>query len=205
MRQRKIALTGGIATGKSSVANMLRDLGAIILDADEHARRVVEPGTESWKMLRKLLGPEYFNLDGTLKRRELREKIVRDPDCREKLEAVLHPFIVQGMWHDWEKHRALHPDSLIILDIPLLFEGGFNKKFDFVILVYAPPEVQVERLARRDGLDAEEARRTLSMQYPIDSKKAISHYVIDNSGDLEFTLEQVRRLWGDLTRVAETE
>lgn len=200
MREAKIALTGGIATGKSTVANMLRKLGAAVIDADEQARRVVEPGTESWEKLRSLLGPEYFNPDGTLRRRELRERIIRDPDCRKKLEAVLHPFILRAMWREREKARALHPDSLVIFDIPLLFEGGFDKNFDIVILAYAPPQIQVERLVARDGLDPEEARRTLSIQYPIDSKKSNSTYVIDNSGDLDLTLEQVRRLWSDLTK-----
>ncbi len=200
MRKSKIALTGGIATGKSTVASMLRELGAIVIDADEQARRVVEPGTESWDQLRNLLGEEYFNPDGTLKRRELRERIIRDPDCRKRLESVLHPFILGAMWSEWEKTMALHPDSVIVLDIPLLFEGGFDKNFDVIILVYAPPPVQVGRLVTRDGLDPDEAQKTLSIQYPIDSKKSNSTYIIDNSGDLEFTREQVKQLWSDLTK-----
>ncbi len=200
MRDSKIALTGGIATGKSTVANMLRELGAIIIDADEQARRVVEPGAESWGALRSLLGAEYFNPDGTLKRRELRERIIRDPGCKKKLEDVLHPYILGAMWREREKTRALHPGSIIVLDIPLLFEGGFDKDFDIVILVYAPPRVQVERLVKRDRLDPDEARRTLSIQYPIDSKKTNSTYTIDNSGDMDSTREQVQQLWSELIK-----
>ncbi|MFZ2445002.1 MAG: dephospho-CoA kinase [Syntrophobacteraceae bacterium] len=200
MREKRIALTGGIATGKSTAAQRFRELGAIILDADVYARRAVEPGTESWKALRELLGAGYFHADGTLKRRELREKIIRDPASRAKLEAVLHPFILSAMWGEWERQKNLHPDSLIIFDIPLLFEGGFDKSFDIVILVYAPPEVQVERLIHRDGLTREEAQRTLSIQYPIESKRAISNYIIDNSGDLDRALLRIDEIWTDLTQ-----
>ncbi|MEN6440692.1 MAG: dephospho-CoA kinase [Syntrophobacter sp.] len=195
MRDKKIALTGGIATGKTTVAGRFREIGAIILDADEYARQVVTPGTESWTVLRGALGASYFEPDGTLKRRELREKISRDPGCREKLNAVLHPYILAAMWSEWKKQRALFPDTPVIFDIPLLFEGGFDKDFDVVILVYAPPETQVERLMRRDGLSREEAQRNLSMQYPIETKKAISHHIIDNSGDLENTLRQTDEIW----------
>jgi dephospho-CoA kinase len=195
---KKIALTGGIATGKTTVAKRLSELGAIILDADVYARRVVEPGTPSWNSLREFLGPDYFKPDGTLKRRELREKIIEDPKCRSKLNDVLHPFILRAMWEDWETQRRLHPDIPIIFDIPLLFEGGFDKDFDLIILVYAAPEVQVERLIARDGLDRETAERTLSMQYPIESKRSLSDYVIDNGWDLGHTVGQIEELWEDL-------
>jgi dephospho-CoA kinase len=198
MTNKKIALTGGIATGKTSVANRFRELGAIILDADEYARRVVEPGTPSWNGLREFLGPDYFNPDGTLKRRELREKIIEDPDCREKLNAVLHPFILRAMWSEWEMQRRLHPDTPIIFDIPLLFEGGFDKDFDLIILVYAAPEVQIQRLIDRDGIDREEAEGTLAMQFPIESKKELSHYVIDNGRDFSLTLQQIETFWENL-------
>jgi len=198
MRDRRIALTGGIATGKSTVAKRFRELGAIILDADVYARGAVLPGTESWKALRDLLGAGYFNPDGELKRRELREKIIREPSWREKLDSVLHPFILGAMWSDWDRQKTLHPETPIIFDIPLLFEGGFDRDFDCIILVYTPPEIQVERLIKRDCLDGEEARRTLSMQFPIESKKAVSHYIIDNSGDIELTLRQTEEVWAKL-------
>lgn len=199
MPPQRIALTGGIATGKTTVANKLRDLGAFILDADEYARRVVEPGTASVEALRELIGNEYFNPDGTLKRRELRRRIIREPALREKIEALLHPYIMNAMWEECEKQRRLHSQKVILFDIPLLFEGGRDRDFDFIILVYAPPEVQVRRLMQRDGVTAAEAERTLSMQLPIESKKARSDYIIENSGDLESTMRQVGELWEKLT------
>lgn len=198
MTNKKIALTGGIATGKTTVAKKLRELGAVILDADEYARLVVQPGTASWNALREMLGPDYFHHDGTLKRRELREKIIADPDCRDKVNEVLHPFILRAMWAEWETQRRLHPENPVIFDIPLLFEGSYAEDFDLVLLVYAAPEVQVERLMARDGIDRQEAERTLSMQIPIDSKKALSDRVIDNGADLTATLRQVEDIWEEL-------
>lgn len=198
MTNKKIALTGGIATGKTTVARKLKELGAIILDADEYARMAVEPGTPSWNALRKVLGPDYFNTDGTLKRRELREKIIEDPNWRNKLNEVLHPFILRAMWAEWETQRRLHAGTAVVFDIPLLFEGGFEKDFDLIILVYAAPEVQVERMIRRDGIARKEAERTLSIQFPIQSKKVLSDYIIDNSADLDRTLRQVEEVWEKL-------
>lgn len=200
MSNRKIALTGGIATGKSTVARRLKELGATVLDADEYARRVVEPETPSWKALKDLIGPAFFDHEGRLRRRELRERIIQDPSLREKLDAVLHPFILRAMWEEWEKIRRLHPQTVVIFDIPLLFEGGFDKDFDLILLAYAAPEVQVRRLAERDKISLPEAERTLAMQYPIDSKKDLAHYIIDNGGSLEQTMRQIDDLWEKISR-----
>lgn len=198
MPDKKIALTGGIATGKTTVANKFRDLGAIILDADEYARQAVKPGTASFAALRELIGPAYLNPDGTLRRRELRQRIIQEPTLRQRVDAVLHPYIMQAMRADWEKLKELDPHAVIIFDIPLLFEGGFEKDFDIVILVYSSPEAQVQRLIRRDEVLRSEAEHTLDMQLPIDSKKASSHYIIENCGDLEKTMRQVEQLWATI-------
>ncbi len=195
MWNNKIALTGGIATGKSTVANRLKELGAIILDADEFARRAVAPGTPSSVALRNLIGEDYYNPDQTLKRRELREKIIESPSLREKIDNLLHPFILQAMWVEWERWRKLDPCAVIIFDIPLLFEGGFDKDFDFIILIHSPPEIQVQRLMQRDGVSRPEAERTLSMQEPIDAKKTRSHFIIDNSSTPASTIRQVDEIW----------
>ncbi|MHC1727717.1 MAG: dephospho-CoA kinase [Syntrophobacteraceae bacterium] len=201
MQNRKIALTGGIATGKTTVANRLRELGAIILDADEYARRVVEPETPSAAALREMIGEDYYNPDGTLKRRELREKIIEAPPLREKIDNLLHPFILQAMWAEWERQKRLHPDAIIIFDIPLLFEGHFDKDFDLIILVHSPPQIQIQRLMQRDEVNRREAERTLSMQAPIDSKKARSHYIIDNSSTPDLTIKQVDEVWEKIWEV----
>ena len=201
MANKRIALTGGIATGKTTVANRFRELGAIILDADEYSRLAVEPGTASYTALRDRVGPLFFNRDGTLKRRELRRGIIREPALRKRINAILHPYIIGAMGTEWERQKKLHPRAVLVFDIPLLFEGGFDKDFDIVILVYSTPEVQVQRLIQRDKLSPSEAERTLSMQFPIDSKRAHSDYIIENSGEIERTLRQVDDVWDTILKI----
>ncbi|MGA2938924.1 MAG: dephospho-CoA kinase [Syntrophobacteraceae bacterium] len=203
MANKRIALTGGIATGKTTVANRFRELGAIILDADEYSRLAVEPGTASYTALRDRIGPLFFNRDGTLRRQELRREIIREPALRKRINAILHPYIIGAMGTEWERQKKLHPRAVLVFDIPLLFEGGFEKDFDIVILVYSTPEVQVQRLMQRDKLSSSEAERTLSMQFPIDSKRAHSDYIIENSGEIERTLRQVDEVWNKILKQAD--
>jgi dephospho-CoA kinase len=195
----RIALTGGIATGKSTVATFFAELGAGILDADQVAREVVTPGTECWRKLRDFLSPAYFDEDGTLKRLLLRERIIDDEHCRLTVNSILHPCIVKGMEERWQTEQRLRPEQPVIFDIPLLFEVNLARHFDMIILVYAPRDVQIQRLMLRDGLSREKAVATLAMQLPIEAKRALSHVVIDNSRDLDQTLEQVKSIWEKLT------
>jgi dephospho-CoA kinase len=194
----RIALTGGIATGKSTVAKIFSDLGATILDADEIAREVVQPGTHCWQKLRRFLGPAYFEENGTLRRRELRQKIIQDRQCRLTVNAILHPSIVQEMDRKWQTLQRLPPGHVVIFDIPLLFEADLADRFDTIILVYASREIQLQRLMQRDGLSPEEAAETLTMQLPIETKRAKSHLLINNSHDLSDTLQQVQAVWRKL-------
>ncbi len=194
----KIAITGGIATGKSTVARMFAELGAIILDADQVAREVVEVGTPCWKSLHHLLGPAFFEKDGQLKRRKLRDCIIDDRECRNKVNAILHPSILEKMEQEWQYHHRTHPGRPVIFDIPLLFEGKFHPHFGTIILVYVPQEIQIRRLMERDGLSRPEAEKTLTMQLPIDSKKSLSHLIIDNSYSIDHTKQQVQAVWNQL-------
>jgi dephospho-CoA kinase len=198
MEAKRIALTGGIATGKSTVAILFRDLGATIVDADQIAREVVQPGALGWQKLRDFLGDEYFDSEGNLDRAMLREAIIRDPACRSTIDAIVHPLIVEAMeqrWESWRQGDRTHP---LIFDIPLLFESGMQSRFDIVILVYVPSEIQVARLMQRDGLTREAATRTLTIQLPIDTKRAAANLVIDNSGTVEETARRVRSVWNEL-------
>lgn len=196
----KIALTGGIATGKSTVARMFERLGAVILDADKAARDVVRPGTECWNNLRKLLGEDYFDPDGQLRRRKTRDLIVRDPEVRSKVNSLLHPAVLSSMEAAWEAVLRRQRDCPVIFDIPLLFEIGAASAFDLIILVYSPREIQIERLMTRDGVSREEAENTLLIQLPIETKKCSAHIVIDNSRDLDSTEVQVLAAWARLRR-----
>lgn len=180
------------------MAILFRDLGATIVDADQIAREVVRPGAHGWQRLHAYLGDDYFDADGNLDRAKLRETIVRDPACRGEIDAILHPVIIEAMEHCWEGWRLGDRAHPLIFDIPLLFESAMQSRFDIVILVYVPTEIQVARLMQRDGLSREAAEQTLTIQLPIDTKRAAAHLVIDNSGTLEETARQVRSIWDEL-------
>jgi dephospho-CoA kinase len=195
MEPRRIALTGGIATGKSTVAKMFAELGAVILDADETAREVTQPGTTCLLRLRGLLGSDYFDQDGLLKRQKLRSAIIRDPPLRSQVNAILHPCISAAMQSEYEGWAKTDPTRVVIFDIPLLFEARAESRFDTIILTYAPRQIQIERLMARDKVSRPEAEATLTMQLPIELKKDKSHIIIDNSLDLDHTRSQVRRAW----------
>ncbi len=195
MGAKRIALTGGIASGKSTVARMFADRGALILDADAAAREAVEPGSPCWARLREWLGPDFFNERGLLERRRLRDRIIRDPECRLRLNSILHPFVYALMEAEWRRENESRSGRVVIFDIPLLFESDAADRFDTVILVYVPPELQIRRLMDRDSLTRAEAEKTLEIQLPIESKRPLSQIVIDNSLDLDNTLRQVREVW----------
>ncbi|ABK15863.1 Dephospho-CoA kinase [Syntrophobacter fumaroxidans MPOB] len=192
---KRIALTGGIASGKSTVARMFADRGALILDADVAAREAVEPGSECWQRLREWLAPAFFDAEGRLDRRRLRDLIIRDPQCLVRLNAILHPFIFARMESQWRREIEARTRRVVIFDIPLLFESHAADRFDIVILVHVPPEIQIGRLMKRDGLTRAEAEKTLEIQLPIDSKIPLSQIVIDNSLDLDHTSRQVLDAW----------
>lgn len=198
MEPKRIALTGGIATGKTSVAILFRELGATIVDADQIAREVVRPGTLGWRKLHAYLGGAFFDAEGMLNRPRLREAIISDPSCRSRIDTILHPLIVEAMEHRWEQWLRGDPARPLIFDIPLLFESGMAERFDLVILVYVPQEVQLARLMQRDGLTREAAEKTLTIQLPIETKRLASHLIIDNSGTFEETARQVRSIWDRL-------
>jgi dephospho-CoA kinase len=195
MRNDRIALTGGIATGKSTVAGLFTELGAVILDADQFARQAVEPGTVYLLKLHDLLGDDFFDHAGHLKRRKLREHIVADARLRAQVNSILHPYIMQAMEEEWRQRTAANSQQIIIFDIPLLFEAKLTQNFGLIILVYAPREIQIERLMHRDKISRAQAEQTLTMQLPIEFKRPRAEIVIDNSSDLEQTRRQVAETW----------
>ena len=203
MKSIRIALTGGIATGKSTVARMFGELGAVVLDADQAARQVVRPGSECSRKLMDLLGPDYFDQDGELKRREVRERIVADERLRGEVNSILHPPIMEAMEAAWQEQQNAPQGRLVIFDIPLLFETRLQDRFQLIILAYAPRDLQIARLVARDGVSPAQAEKTLSMQWPIEDKRALSHFIIDNSGSLEETRRQVLSVWRKITEALE--
>lgn len=197
----KIALTGGIATGKSTVSKMLQAKGAYIIDADKIAREIVRPGTQCWKKLKEVLPQDYFDTAGNIKRAELRKAIVQNPELRSIINTITHPEIIRKMESQWTEQITKNPWQITIFDIPLLFESRLHDRFDLVILVYAPPEIQVQRLIHRDGLNHEEAKKTLTMQMPIEKKKQLASLIIDNSSSIENLNQHVEKLWTQLKKL----
>jgi dephospho-CoA kinase len=201
----QICVTGGIASGKSTVAKMFADFGAIILDADQAARDVVRPGTPCWKQLMNLLGLDYFDEQGQLKRRLVRQRIIADQQCRSEVNTIMHPAIMAALREQSEYWRRTDPARPVIFEIPLVFEANLAAHFDCIVLVFVPRVIQIERLMERDNLSREEAEQSLSMQLPIEEKRKYAHRIVDNSVDLEHTRRQVEALWKEFSLPTEPE
>lgn len=192
-----IGLTGGVGSGKTTVAEMLRELGAQVVDADEAAHAVYEPGSPGFDAVVREFGPEFVE-GGHIDRSRLGELVFRDDDARRRLNAIVHPLV-----RDWMALRtaeaAERGAEVVVQDVPLLFENGLERLFSTVVLVYVPEEVQVERLVSGRGFTPERAHAMIAAQMPIENKRGLAHHVINNSATREETLTQVRAIWKQLT------
>lgn len=197
-----IGLTGGIASGKSTVGRMLVELGARLVDADAVAREIVRPGEPALEAIASLFGQAVIQPDGTLDRAALGNIVFKDPDSLAKLEAITHPAVRKRMWEQIHTYAEDDPDGLIIGDVPLLYETKQVDSYEGILVVYVPSRLQVERLMNRNGMNEEEARRRVSLQLDIEEKRSRADWIIDNSGTTEETLEQVRALWDRLVGTA---
>jgi dephospho-CoA kinase len=190
-----IGLTGGAGSGKSTVAAMFQELGATVIDADEAAHAVYEPGSPGFDSVVRAFGPEYVR-DGRIDRGRLGELVFNDADARHRLNAIVHPLV-----REWMAARtaeaAMRGDEMVVQDVPLLFENGLERLFSTSVLVYVPEPVQVDRLVKGRGVSEDRARAMIASQMPIERKREIAHHVIDNSGTREETREQVDRLWSE--------
>lgn len=191
---RLIGLTGGIATGKTTVDRMLAARGATVIDADELAREVVQPGEPALDEIVKRFGKDVLQADGTLDRPRLGAIVFADAGARHDLDRITHPRI--GELTQERIATALAGDApLVVVDIPLLFENGRETMFEGVLVVYAPESVQVRRLRDRNGLDETAALQRLAAQLPIEEKRARATWVIDNSGGPAATEQAVAAWW----------
>ncbi len=195
---RVIGLTGGIASGKSLVSRFLRELGAIIIDADQVARDIVRPGSPAWRQIVQEFGETVCKPDGSLDRRVLGRIVFHDTDKLDKLNRITHPYIISEIKRLLDGYRKNPPGAVVVLDAPLLLEVGLEKVVDEVWVVYVDYQTQLERLMKRDGFNSEEAARRISSQIPLEEKVKLADHVIDNRGGPEETFLQVRRLWNSL-------
>lgn len=176
---RIVALTGGIASGKSAVSNRIADAGIPVIDTDVIARQVVKPGTPGLSRIVELFGPGILQSDGALDRRALRQRIFDSPAAREQLEAITHPLIRDQVTRDIQ---AAKEEPIILLVVPLLIESGLFGAADEVVVVDAPEAVQIERLRARDDISDEQARKILAAQISREKRLEAADHVIDNSG-----------------------
>lgn len=193
-----IGLTGGIASGKSTVSALLVNKGARLVDADVIAREVMLPGHEVLAAAAKQFGKEILFSDGTLNRAKLGEIVFQDPVALQTLNNLTHPAIRQEIKNRMYSMEQEEPKRLIIVDIPLLFESGLESLFHEIVVVYVPREVQITRLMERNRLSLEEAEARLNAQMDIEQKRNKADYIIDNSGDLAYTEQQVAVFWDRL-------
>ncbi len=198
----RVALTGGIATGKSYCAERLAALGAPVIDADAIARAAVAPGTPGLVAVLATFGQDVANADGSLNRAALGPIVFGDAARRADLEAILHPVVYAGI-RDWlnrlDGGDAAARPPVAVASIPLLYETGREDDFDRVLVAACPRAQQIERLMARDRLSVDEARLRLASQWPIDEKVRRADHVIDTSGTFEETDRQVTQIWQRLT------
>ncbi len=191
---RVIGLTGGIASGKSTVSDMLRALGARVVDTDAIARAVVEPGKPAWEEIVTWQGRGILQPDGSIDRRRLGELVFADKAARAALEAITHPRIEAAAQ---EALAAAERDgcAVAVLDVPLLYEAGWDKRVDEVWVVFVDARTQLERLMARDGLTAAQAGARIAAQGPLAAKAERADVVIDNGGDPDRTRAQAAAAW----------
>lgn len=197
----KVALTGNIASGKSSVAEAWRGEGARVVESDELARRAVAPGTEALRRIAERWGPGVLLPSGELDRAALRDVVFRDAEERRALEEIVHPE-VERLRADAFEAAARDGADLVVADIPLLFEVGLEDAFDVVVLVDAPESVRLARLLADRGLPEEEAQRMIDAQLPTERKRAAADIVIDNTGTKAELEARAKQVWTELELLA---
>ncbi len=192
----RVGLTGGIASGKSTVSAILAELGAVVIDSDRLAREVVAQGTPGLAQVVDAFGPEVLTDEGDLDRPRVGTIVFHDEEKRRLLEGIIHPLVRE---RSAELEAAAGPDDLVVHDIPLLAEAGMAELFDAVVVVDAPAEVQVERMMRDRGWTREEAESRIAAQAGREERLAIATYVVQNTGSLDDLRARVEQVYAALT------
>ena len=197
----KVGLTGSIAVGKSFVLGVLKELGCHVLDADEVAREVVKPGTAGLRAVVEAFGDEILRADGTLDRSKLGSIVFTDENKRRQINSILHPFIITAQDEELRQLEREDPQGIAVVDAALMIESGAYKRFDKLIVVHCDPEIQLQRLMKRDKLSREDAERRINPQMPQEEKKRYADFLIDTSGPFESTRQQVELAFHELKNI----
>lgn len=197
-----VGLTGGVATGKSTVAGMFQRCGALVIDADALAHAVVEPGKPAWRAIVKTFGKTVLNPDRTLNRQALGAIVFRNRAKLRRLEQIIHPRVAREQTRLARQAARHNPKTVVIYDVPLLFEAGIDKRVDTIIVVTADRETQIARLKKRNGFTRAEAIRRIRSQLPLRNKAAAADYLLDGTTARSRLLTLVKRLYRDLQSLA---
>jgi len=197
-----VGLTGGVASGKTAVSQVLKEEGAYIIDADQIARELVQPHKPAWNELIRAFGQEILREDGSIHRKKLADKVFADPKQRKLLNQILHPRIKEEMDRRAKKIGEKDPNAIVVIDAPLIVELGDHREMDKLIVVTTTQTQQIERMKDRDGTSPKEALRIVSSQMPMEEKSKFADYVIQNEGSLEETKKRAKEIFKDLKRVA---
>lgn len=189
-----VGLTGGIGAGKSTVAALLASRGAVVLDADRIVRELQEPGTDVYRQIVARFGETVVLPDGSIDRAKLGEVVFGDDDARAALNAIVHPVVMESIAEQIQSYSS-EPDTVVVLDVPLLVEVGGGEGLDLVVVVDAPEDVRVQRLVAERGMDPEQIRVRMAAQATPEQRRALADVVITNDGDMTALARQVDELW----------
>jgi dephospho-CoA kinase len=196
-----VGLTGGVASGKTAVSQVLKEEGAYIIDADQIARELVQPHKPAWNDLIRAFGKEILQEDGFIHRKKLADKVFADPKKRKLLNQILHPRIKEEMDRRTKEIGQKDPEAIVVIDAPLIVELGDHREMDKLIVVASTQTQQIERLKERDRIGPEEALRILSSQMPVEEKVNLADFVIRNEGSLEETKKRAKEVFKELRKV----
>jgi len=199
-----VGLTGGIASGKSVVSEILRKLGAQVIDADEISREVMVPHTKCWKEVVTSYGREILREDLTIDREKLANSVFNNTEQLDKLNRIVHPEIMKRIDERLREIRLKYPQAIVIVDAALLVETGAYKSYDKLIVVNVSEETQLERLINRDGMSREEAKNRIILQLPLSQKVKVADYIIENEGSLFRTRENAEKVFKELSSLIST-
>jgi dephospho-CoA kinase len=191
-----IGLTGGIATGKTTVSNYLKELGYPVIDADVIARQVVEPGTKGLRMITDTFGEKVLTSDGQLDRQQLAQWVFTSSELLQQLNQILQPIIRERI----QELISTSKDSVVVIDVPLLYEQHYEELCDVVMVVSVQPQQQLKRLMNRNNLTMDEAKNRVASQMPLSSKERLADVVIDNNGSVKETRQQVKKWLNQVVR-----
>jgi dephospho-CoA kinase len=199
-----VGLTGGIATGKSTVVRMLVRKGARVIDHDRIVHDLEEPGTPVWRKIVEVFGKGILDGSGCIDRKKLGAVVFDDADRRRTLEGIVHPAVIE----EWQRELAAiagrETGAVVLSDVPLLIEAGLHDRVDLVLLVYAPPEVQILRVMKRNDMNRDEAQARINAQMPIDEKVRYARIVIRNDGSMRDLEARVDEVWRELQALEQT-